>query len=250
MLSQVESNYMVGKEMKKKIGRAFIMLGIILIMVVVFVYCNIDYPKESRKQQQDSQDPKHTEEFLETSGERKTKEEEQTETVEEPEQDAEEATESTEENLTAHAINPEVYEWPCENPHFEGRPEPIRVREFARNKKYFDAVAEQFAPYEGKDISYYIAEGMLQNEQSQLNGGSVEAEIDVQKIADLLKHTSVEAVAADGESVEISIKGDKLYRFLYFYDADASEETNEFISEWWMVNISSHWWCWYLGDGT
>ncbi len=237
--------------------RAVIIListAIILITVSVVIIYNIGNSKLVGKQEQnkdDNQQAVSTEYTEKSDTENKDEEssgniqnQDKTDKVTEGSQGTDTVNNTIEEKRTPHAMNPEVYEWPCGNSHFKGQEEPVKVREFAIRKKYFDAVAEQFSQYEGKDISFFVVKDMVYDSQSELNEGSVEVHIDMQTVKELMKFYSIDAIGVNKDLIEFTIEDSEQYTILYFFDENASEETTEVISEWSMVNIAPHWW-WY-----
>ena len=45
---------------------------------------------------------------------------------------------------SAHDINPEVYKWPCGSTFYQDWEESKLIVEFAKNKEYYEQIAEQF----------------------------------------------------------------------------------------------------------
>ena len=155
---------------------------------------------------------------------------------------------------SAHDINPEVYKWPCGSTFYQDWEEPKLVVEFAKNKEYYEQIAEQFLEYEGKDVDFYAdADGLYFDECS--NEGNVKISYDKEKLMDLLEKSKISAFSVYKDYIifHTDISDNSEIKYLYdetltYNDSFPSEE-DSLISSDWMVNIAPYWWWEDLGDG-
>ena len=142
--------------------------------------------------------------------------------------------------------------WPYGNEEYVDYDEPMRVREFHNNKEYYDAVVEQFAPYEGKDIAFYTTK-MLPIELNDPNteDGTVKVvSYDADTFKELMKYTRVDGIYAARDRIDFHFETTDDEAIYYFYDENISEENSEYINHYFMVNIAPHWWWVRFGAGT
>ena len=142
--------------------------------------------------------------------------------------------------------------WPYGNERYLERDEPMRVREFHNNKEYYDAVVEQFTPYAGKDIAFYTDKVLPLEFDDHPNkeDGTVEVtSYDVDTFKALMKYTRVDGIYASGDVIEFLFETSHDEAIYYFYDEGVSEENNEYINHYYMVNIAPHWWWVEYGPG-
>ncbi|MBO4997645.1 MAG: hypothetical protein J6D02_06555 [Lachnospira sp.] len=235
--------------MKKEIdkGKWMIVLGVLLILIGIGFHMQSGedwHNREDAKQygsttQQEEQASARTESSQENTTEQKMEQ-----STKQDISNRDESKDKTKEVPTD--------KWPYGNEEYVDYDEPMRVREFHNNKEYYDAVVEQFAPYEGKDIAFYTTK-MLPIELNDPNteDGTVKVvSYDADTFKELMKYTRVDGIYAARDRIDFHFETTDDEAIYYFYDENISEENSEYINHYFMVNIAPHWWWVRFGAGT
>ena len=241
--------------MRKKAGIVLCIIGAVLVTIAVIIL--LITPVHKSEQADDNDDRTETTQEL--------KDEKQSDTTTEYPEEAEQATsqEQADSNtnskpklsseLPAHAINPEVYKWPCGNERYQDREEPRQVTEFAKYKEYYEQIAEQFLEYEGKDVRFIADEDGLYFDEC-INEGGIKVTYDREILMNLLEKSKVESISVSNDYILFRNTFDYNY-IMYLYDETLTyndpfpSEKDDLISSYWMVNIAPHWWWEDLGPG-
>lgn len=242
-------------KMKKKAGVALSIIGATLVVIAVVMLFITSAPQDNRVD--------NKEDITEVTQEIKVEEEPDvtTEYQEEAKQvtSQNQAASNTDSKLQSsteqapHAINPEVYEWPCGNKRYQDWDEPRQVKEFAEYKEYYEQIAQQFLEYEGKDVEFSADENDLYFNQCR-NEGSVKVNYDKEKLMNLLGKSKVKSVYVSSDYIIFDNTFDDNNYIMYFYDETLTysdpfpSDKDDWITGS-MVNISPHWWWEDLGDG-
>lgn len=140
---------------------------------------------------------------------------------------------------SAHDINSEVYEWPCGKEEFANMEEPEDIIYFAKNKKLFDRIVEQFDNYKGRDIDFGVT--MIDGELWEVDEGNVSVEeYNREDIEKLFQDSYIDGIFMNGQLIKFTIREQEFNCIYYSYNDD--------VDYYAIVNIAPHWW-WQTGSG-
>lgn len=241
--------------MRKRAGIVLCIIGTVLLIIAVIILFitsahqgkHVDNNKDITEEMQETKDKEESNITTEYQEELK----QETNQIQKDNDKNSGTQKSTEQS--AHAINPEVYEWPCGRKHFQNMEEPRQVIEFAKYKKYYEQIAQQFLEYEGKDVEFYGDDDMFYFDECK-NEGSVNVTYDKELMLDLFEKSRVDSVYVSSDYIIFETDVSKNGYIMYLYDETLTyndpfpSEKDNLISSW-MINIAPHWWWEDLGPG-
>lgn len=243
-------------KMRKKAGIVLCIIGVLLVIIAVIML--LITPAHKDEQANDNKDiTEVTQEIKDEKQSDTTTEHQEGENQKTSQEQADNNTENklqSNTEVSSHAINPEVYKWPCGNKCFQDWDEPRQVTEFAKYKEYYEQIAQQFLEYEGKDVDFYATDDMLYFDECK-NEGSVKVSYDKEKLMELLEKSKIDAFTVCNDYIIFynNFSYDNYIMYLYdetlTYNDPFPSEKDDLISSYWMVNIAPHWWWEDLGPG-
>ena len=236
------------KMKKRDKGKWMMILGVLLIMAGIGIHMQSRDGRQERKEDT-GQDTGTTQQEEQASIQTEPSQGDATE--QEAEQSDKQEVSNKDKSKDKKKAVPEN-KWPYGNELYLERDEPMRVREFHNNREYYDAVVEQFIPYAGKDIAFYTTKmfPIELNEPNTEDGTVKVTSYDAATFKALMKYTRVGGIYARGDYIDFHFETLDEEAIWYFYDENVSEETSEYISHYYMVNIAPHWWWVEYGPGT